>query len=115
MAKRRKKSERSGAKTTSRLPETGGLEEQLRQLSVDQLVDIVVTFFDGLDEKHRLEFMNLLPSVQAEDMERELPYGDDEEFLWHLLGNLSAVTQAAGGDVLCGLLPADDDGDSSPG
>ena len=81
MAKRKKKTQGSGSKTTARPSKAGEVEDQLRQLPAEQLVDIVVTFFGGLDEKNRLEFMNLLPSVQAEDMERELPYGDDEEFL----------------------------------
>ncbi len=81
MAKRRKKIQGSESKMTPLPPKAGEVKEQLRQLPAEQLVDIVVTFFDGLNEKHRLEFMNLLPSVQAEDMERELPYSDDEEFL----------------------------------
>lgn len=81
MAKRRKKTTRSGLKkATPRPPQAGELKEQLQELSAEQLVDIVTAFFDGLDEKHRLEFMNLLPSVQTEDMESELPY-DDDEFL----------------------------------
>ncbi len=66
---------------TSRPPEVGALKEQLRQLSVDQLVEIVEKFLARLGEKERLEFMNLLPSVCSEDLERQLPYRRDEDFL----------------------------------
>ncbi len=81
MAKRKKKTAGSGSKqTTPHSSQAGELKKQLQELPTGQLVDIVTTFFDGLDEKHRLEFMNLLPSVQTEAMESELPY-DDEDFL----------------------------------
>lgn len=80
MGKPRKKITRPGL-TTSRPSEVGALKEQLRQLSIDQLVEIVETFLARLGEKERLEFMSLLPSVYSEDLERELPYRRDEDFL----------------------------------
>jgi hypothetical protein len=80
MGKLRKKTTRPGM-TTSRPPEVGALKEQLRQLSIDQLVEIIEKFLARLGEKERLEFMNLLPSVCSEDLERQLPYRRDEDFL----------------------------------
>ena len=80
MGKPRKKTTRPGM-TTSRPPEVGALKEQLRQLSIDQLVEIVEKFLARLGEKERLEFMNLLPSVCSENLERQLPYRRDEDFL----------------------------------
>ncbi len=68
-------------KTTAHSSKADDVREQLRQLPAEQLADIVMTFFDALDEKHRLEFMNLLPSAPEAEMESELPYSDDDEFL----------------------------------
>jgi hypothetical protein len=80
MMKRRKKTPRSD-KAASRPPETGPLREQLKQLSADQLIEIIEQFLAPLSEKHRLEFLNLLPSVPAQELETHLPYPHDEDFL----------------------------------
>jgi len=79
MAKYKKKTTRSGT-TGSRSPEASALKEQLNQLSVDELAEIVEKFLARFGEKERLEFMNLLPSVRADDLESQLPYSD-EDFL----------------------------------
>jgi hypothetical protein len=80
MATHRKKTRRFGT-AANRSPEAGALKEQLRQLPIDQLVEIVEQFLARLGEKERLEFLNLLPSVRAEDLESQLPYRSDEDFL----------------------------------
>src|SRR5438874_4678640 len=80
MARHRKKTRRSGT-AANRPPEAGALKEQLRQLPVDQLVEIVEQFLARLSEKERLEFLNLLPTVRAGDLESQLPYSSDEDFL----------------------------------
>jgi hypothetical protein len=80
MARHKKKTRRSGT-AANRPPEAGALKEQLRQLPADQLVEIVEQFLARLGEKERLEFLNLLPSVRAEDLESQLPYRCDEDFL----------------------------------
>lgn len=80
MTKHRKKTARSST-TTSQLPEAGVLTKKLRQLSIDQLIEIVEKFLARLDEKQQLEFMNFLPSVSSDDLESRLPYSRDEDFL----------------------------------
>jgi hypothetical protein len=80
MMKRRKKTSRSD-KAESRPSENGPLKEQLKQLSVDQLAEIIEQFLAQISEKQRLEFLNLLPSIPAKELETHLPYHHDEDFL----------------------------------
>jgi hypothetical protein len=111
MGKPRKKTTRPGM-TTSHPPEVGALKEQLRQLSIDQFVEIVEKFLARLGEKERLEFMNFLPSVHSQDLERQLPYHRDEDFLEVCLHDrvctLSSYTRllSQGLDLPAGALPA---------
>ncbi|MCI0390187.1 MAG: hypothetical protein MOB07_15655 [Acidobacteria bacterium] len=79
MPNHRRRITRSG-KATSWPSKAGNLKEQLKQLSSDQLVEIVEKFLTGLSEKQRLEFLNLLPSVKSQDLEVHLPYDSDEDF-----------------------------------
>lgn len=78
--KQRKKTIHSDT-ITNQPPEAGALKEQLKQLSMDQLIEVVEKFLARLNEKQRLQFMNPLPSVRAEDLESQLPYPHDEDFL----------------------------------
>jgi hypothetical protein len=80
MGKHRKKTA-SSVKITSRPAKAGNLKEQLKQLSSDQLVEIVEKFLAQLDNRQKLEFLNLLPSVKSHDLEVHLPYDSDEGFL----------------------------------
>lgn len=73
MRKRRKRPPRSGT-TSGRPPEASDLKEQLKQFSLDQLIEIVEKFLARLGERQRLEFLNLLPSVRSKDLESQLPY-----------------------------------------
>ncbi len=72
-----KKAARSG----KRQPKAGNLNEQLRSLPSNQLIEIVEKFLALIGEKQRLEFLNLLPSVESHDLEIHLPYHSDEDFL----------------------------------
>jgi hypothetical protein len=80
MAKHRRETNRSG-KVTNLPSKAGQLKEQLKQLSSDQLAEIIEKFLAQLSEKQRLEFLNLLPSVKSHDLEIHLPYNSDEDFL----------------------------------
>jgi hypothetical protein len=80
MAKHRRKADRSG-RAANWPSKAGNLKEQLKQLSLDQLAEIVEKFLARLNEKQRLEFLNLLPSVKSQDLEVHLPYDSDEDFL----------------------------------
>lgn len=77
MTTHRKKAARSG----KRQPKAGNLNEQLRSLPSGQLIEIVEKFLALIGEKQRLEFLNLLPSVESQDLEIHLPYHSDEDFL----------------------------------
>jgi hypothetical protein len=79
MAKHRRETNRSG-KVTNLPSKAGQLKEQLKQLSSDQLAEIIEKFLAQLNEKRRLEFLNLLPSVKSHDLEVHLPYDSDEDF-----------------------------------
>ncbi len=79
MGKYRREANRSD-KVTNRPSKAGKLREQLKQLSSDQLAEIVEKFLAQLNEKQRLEFLNLLPSVKSQDLEVHLPYDSDELF-----------------------------------
>ncbi|MCI0391345.1 MAG: hypothetical protein MOB07_21600 [Acidobacteria bacterium] len=80
MTKHRNKATLSG-KVSSGQPRAGNLKEQLRRLTSDRLIEIVEKFLARLGEKQRLEFLNLLPSVESQDLEIHLPYRSDEDFL----------------------------------
>jgi hypothetical protein len=80
MGKHRKQTTRSG-EGTSWPSKAGNLKEQLKQLSSDQLIEIAEKFLAQLNEKQRLEFLNLLPSVKSQDLEVHLPYHRDEDFI----------------------------------
>ena len=78
--KQRKKTTHS-ATTAGHSPEAGGLKEQLKQLSIDQLAEIAEKFLARLDQKQQWEFKKLLPPVRFEDPESHIPYERDEDFL----------------------------------
>jgi hypothetical protein len=80
MVKHRKKTTRTRTPVTDP-PDVGDLKERLKQLSRDQLADIIERFFAQLNDKQRLEFLNLLPTTRSEDLESQLPYSRDEDFL----------------------------------
>jgi len=80
MVKSRKKTTRSSA-TTSQPPEAGGLKEQLKQLSIDQLADIVEQFLARLEKKQQREFKKLLPPVRFQDPESYIPYDKRDQLI----------------------------------
>jgi len=72
MTKHRKKAPRSG-RVSGGQPGAGNLKEQLRRLPSDQLIEILEKFLSRLGQKQRLEFLNLLPSVESLTLEASSP------------------------------------------
>ena len=57
------------------------LKIRLRELPAHRLIEIVERFLSGLSKRQQLEFLNLLPSIEVQDLEALLPYANDDDFL----------------------------------